>query len=583
MFTVIFLSLLILVFYHHVLYPMFLKLLPDIKIKKLKKIKHNNNKVAVVVTAYNEDKYIMRKIENFLNLTYKNKHLFVFNDGSNDKTYSILKKYKNRKNITIINKPKNKGKIDSINLYIKEYSFNFDYTIFSDASAYLGENFIQKIMSYFYDNKISVVSSCYYPHNDSEDLKYWKYQRKLKNKESIMGNVLGVHGSGYIIKNSFLKSIPINSINDDFILPSLTIKGGGKVIYSDIPSYEMENDNIKNLNYTRRIRIGAGNLQQIFTSKHLLNFFKRPLTAVNFLSMKVLRAIMPFIILSIFFVSPFIEHSGMKFFVLLSESLFVFYFAILHTFKRLQKIQIINIPFYIFKSYYYSGVGAFYFIIVKRIKGWYNPLFSIRFAFIKRLFDLFSSILLLTLSLPVLLIGILALKIEDKDAPIFFKQKRVGIIKNNKEHLFYIIKLRTMIVDAEKNTGAVFAKTNDSRITKVGKFLRKTRIDEIPQFLNVIYGDMSMVGPRPERPEIMEKIKRDFPYFYKRTENIKPGITGLSQVKIGYNQSLDDSDKKYQMDKKYQNISHESMFNGVYQDLKIMVSTVSVVLTMKGI
>lgn len=584
MLTTIFLTLLFLVIYNHIIYPVFLKFLPMKHNKTLFNVKpNNNNKVAVVVTAYNEDKFIENKIKNFFNLNYKNKHLFVYNDGSSDNTFNILKKYRNHKNVTVINKPENKGKIDSINLYIENHSKDYDFTVFSDASAYLENNFIENIMGHFNKQNISVVSSAYYPHKNSEDIKYWNFQRKMKMKEEVMGNVLGVHGSGYMIRNKFLNKLPINSINDDFILPSSTIKMGGKVVYSNVPSYEMENDKSEGLNYTRRVRIGAGNLQQVFSSKHLLNIFVRPFTAINFFSMKVLRTLMPFILLGMTFCVPFIENEFIQLSATIGLASIVGYILILLAFKKLQNVRFINIPFYILKSYYYSGVGACYFIIAKRIKGWYNPLFSIRVAFIKRTFDLVSSTILLTLSLPVLLFGIIALKIENFNAPIFFKQKRVGMIKDGKENIFEIIKLRSMIVDAEKSTGAVLAQANDPRVTRVGRFLRKTRIDEIPQFFNVLKGDMSLVGPRPERPEIMAKIKKDFPYFYKRTENVKPGITGLAQVKIGYNQSLNDSEKKFNMDKKYQEMSNESMFNGIYEDIKIMFSTVGVVLTMKGI
>lgn len=584
MFTIIFLVLLSLVIYNHLIYPLLLTMLSSSKIKKSLKIsKTNSNKVAVVVTAYNEDKFIEQKINNFKLLNYLNKSLFIYNDGSSDKTLRILNKYINDKNITIINKTENKGKIDSINSYIRKFSSNYDYTIFTDASASLEDDFIERILGFFTNNKISVVSSSYYPHKSSSDGKYWKYQRALKEKEEMMGNVLGVHGSGYMIKNEHLEIIPINSINDDFILPSLTIKNGCNVVYSDVPSYEMENDKEQGLNYTRRLRIGAGNLQQIFICSNLFNIFKNPLTTINFFSIKVLRTFMPFIMLTMLFLVPFIEN------LLLSQvssvifGLITLYVVLLMTIRSLQSVFLLKTPFYILKSYYYSGVGSCYFIMAKKITGWYNPLYSKRVAFNKRVFDITTAIILFTLSIPVLLLGIIAIKIENFNAPIFFVQKRVGMIKDGKENLFNIIKLRTMIVDAEKETGAVFAQKNDARITRVGKFLRKTRIDEIPQFLNVLNGDMSLVGPRPERPEMMEQIKKELPDFYKRTEHVKPGITGLAQVKIGYNFSLNGTEEKYKMDQEYKYKSNQSLFGSVYHDLSIMIYTVGIVVTMKGV
>ncbi len=586
MITTLFITLLALVIYNHLFYPFLLSKLKKGQKKNLKKISSDNiNTVAVVVTAYNEEKYIDKKIKAFQQLTYTNKHLFVYDDGSTDKTESLLVKYRKIKNITIILKEKNKGKIDSLNHYINNYSNSFDYTLFTDASSTFNEDVIERLQTEFNrKNNVSVVSSAYFPHKNSKDIKYWNFQRLLKDKESFFGNVIGVHGSGYMVKNKYLSQLPINTINDDLVLPSRTISKGGKVIYSDVPTYELENDNKNDLNYTRRVRIGAGNLQQIFLCSSLLNIFKRPMTFINFFSMKVLRTLMPFIFATMALITPFIESKAVSQLATVGLICFLFYVILLSSIKGLQQNRIIGAPYYIIKSYYYSGIGSCYFLIAKRIKGWYEPIFSKRVSFIKRTFDIASALILLTLSLPVLLIAMVALKLENSSAPILFKQNRVGLIKDNEEDsIFKVIKLRTMIMDAEKETGAVFATKGDPRVTTVGRILRKSRIDEIPQFINVLKGEMSLVGPRPERPEIMLSLKKEMPDFYKRTVGVKPGITGLAQVKIGYNEALGDISEKYKMDQKYKQLSNESIFNGVYNDVKIMWTTIAIVLTMKGI
>jgi lipopolysaccharide/colanic/teichoic acid biosynthesis glycosyltransferase len=129
---------------------------------------------------------------------------------------------------------------------------------------------------------------------------------------------------------------------------------------------------------------------------------------------------------------------------------------------------------------------------------------------------------------PILVIVAIAIKI-DSPGPLFFRQERMG----RYGRIFEIIKFRTMVHDAEKHTGPVLASRNDTRMTRVGRVIRHYRIDEIPQMLNVVSGNMALVGPRPERPEIYDGIVQDWPEFFKRLE-VKPGITGLAQIRGDY-------------------------------------------------
>jgi lipopolysaccharide/colanic/teichoic acid biosynthesis glycosyltransferase len=139
--------------------------------------------------------------------------------------------------------------------------------------------------------------------------------------------------------------------------------------------------------------------------------------------------------------------------------------------------------------------------------------------FVKRAFDLLIACAALVVTAPILLAAAIAIRLDSKGA-IFFRQTRVGRFHKP----FQIMKLRTMVEGAERNTGAVFSSRADLRITRVGRFLRRTRIDELPQFWNVLRGDMSVVGPRPERPEFMDEISERFPYFRVRSA-FKPGVT----------------------------------------------------------
>ena len=165
---------------------------------------------------------------------------------------------------------------------------------------------------------------------------------------------------------------------------------------------------------------------------------------------------------------------------------------------------------------------------------------------VKRLIDLAGSSAGIALTWPLAVPIALAIRL-DSPGPIFFVQRRSGpllddedderVPHDRKAHRwsdFDIYKFRTMRVDAERGTGAVLASKGDPRVTRVGAFLRKTRLDELPQFWNVLRGDMSLVGPRPERPELLETLAHAIPYFEERTRGVKPGLTGLAQISLGY-------------------------------------------------
>lgn len=188
------------------------------------------------------------------------------------------------------------------------------------------------------------------------------------------------------------------------------------------------------------------------------------------------------------------------------------------------------------------------------------------YTVIKRIIDIIFSLIGLIITFPVIILFSILIKLETP-GPVFFLQERVGL----NGRYFTIIKLRSMGIDAEKN-GAKWAEKNDPRVTKVGAFIRKTRIDEIPQLWNVLIGEMSLIGPRPERPMFTAKFNEEIPGFVERLR-VKPGVTGWAQINGGYDIS---PREKFTLDKHYiQNIS-------LLLDLKIIIKTVIVCLTGSG-
>lgn len=189
----------------------------------------------------------------------------------------------------------------------------------------------------------------------------------------------------------------------------------------------------------------------------------------------------------------------------------------------------------------------------------------------KRAFDIVVSLLLGLILLPVVMVVALFVFIET-GRPIFYSQIRVG--KGGKH--FKIYKIRSMVIDAEKSGEAIWASENDARVTKVGAFIRNTRLDEIPQLWNVIRGDMSFVGPRPERPEFVDSLNEKIP-FYSHRHAIKPGLMGWAQLHYSYGSSVTDAKNKLEYDLYY------TKNHSIVMDLLIMIQTVEIVLLGKGV
>ncbi len=190
----------------------------------------------------------------------------------------------------------------------------------------------------------------------------------------------------------------------------------------------------------------------------------------------------------------------------------------------------------------------------------------------KRAFDIVASMLIIAITWPFMLLGMIAIKLEDGlHAPVLYRQTRVGFLGKP----FGVLKFRSMTVNAESDGVAQWATKNDSRVTRVGQFIRQTRIDELPQILNVLKGDMSFVGPRPERPQFVEQLGEVIPYYRER-HAVKPGITGWAQVCYPYGASTEDSVQKQEFDLYY--IKNHTIF----LDMLILCQTAEVVLFGKG-
>ena len=188
----------------------------------------------------------------------------------------------------------------------------------------------------------------------------------------------------------------------------------------------------------------------------------------------------------------------------------------------------------------------------------------------KQVFDLIASLSLLLIAWPIMLLTAIAIKLEAPNQPVLYRQRRVG----RDEKPFNVLKFRSMDMSRGGNE-ASWTAYNDPRITRIGEFIRKTRLDELPQLFNVLKGDMSFVGPRPEQPVFLDELKEKIP-FYDQRHRVKPGITGWAQLCYPYGASVDDAKEKLQYDLYY--LKNHSLL----LDLIIMLQTVEVVLIGEG-
>ena len=188
----------------------------------------------------------------------------------------------------------------------------------------------------------------------------------------------------------------------------------------------------------------------------------------------------------------------------------------------------------------------------------------------KRVADFTVSLFFLAAVLPITLLVAMAIKLESR-GPVFYRQERVGL----NGRIFRVWKFRSMRTDAEKDGVPRWASAKDNRVTRVGRFIRATRIDEIPQIINVLEGDMSFIGPRPERPYFVQQLRREMPYYDLR-HRVKPGITGWAQVNYRYGESIEDARQKLAYDLYY------VKNNDFFLDLTILVQTVRVIMFAHG-
>lgn len=557
--------------YHHAAFPLLLRLLarrrgtrptpPVLAAAALPKI-------TVVIPAYQEAGFIAAKLADCAALDYPRDRLkvIVACDGCTDGTdlraaEAMADPVCAGLDVDIRAFPVNRGKVAVLNEVIGALPPGI--VALTDVSASLSADALRRAAAHFADPAVGVVAGTYALRQagSAGEAGYWRYQTAIKADEAAVAAPIGVHGAFYLFRRELWRPLPADTINDDVILPMAIVADGAEAVYDRAMVATEEEHTERAQEFRRRVRIASGNVQQALRLWRLGDP-RRPRLAFVFLSGKALRAFAPVLLVVMFASNLALAFSGPLLYRLLLLGQVAFYALALVAIAR----PTARLPRALrFAGYFVEGHGAGLVGAVRQLSGrdkgrwsraaesagamdedYVHPLVRIG----KRAFDIvvgLAAFLVLAIAfVPVAL----AIKLTSR-GPIFYRQIRVGRSTATQTDLFYLFKFRTMYVDAEARTGPVWATANDPRITPVGRFMRKTRIDELPQAINVLRGDMSIVGPRPERPAFFQKLEKEIPFYTERTHGLRPGITGLAQVNQGYDGSIEDVRSKVGYDHAY--------------------------------
>lgn len=560
--------------------------------------------LTIIVPAHNEEAVIQSKIANLANLLYPRDALqiVIALDGCTDRTEAIADACITELapedaavfQLDVVSP--NQGKLAVLNTQIAKATS--DIVVLSDASATVEPDALWRVADHFRDPDVGVVCGTYAlvkAGSEGEGV-YWSYQTRVKQDEAEIAAPMGAHGAFYAFRRAPWHPLATGTINDDFVLPMQIVLSGYRAVYdTNIVATELETTTDQQ-EFGRRVRIGAGNLQQALKLWRLADL-RRPGLAFLFLSGKGMRPFIPLIAFFGLIAGLVLAANG----DMLAGTLVALGLAGVALAGFLMWLRPTWMPgklatfVYLVQGHVASLIGA-----VKLLTGQMDVQWSKApaeklaetskmpehflpwsVAVSKRAFDIVCGLAAL-LVLAIIYVPLAILIKRDSPGPVFYFQQRVGRATHDKVEFFNIIKFRSMPVDAEKDTGAVLASEGDNRATKLGTILRKYRIDELPQCINVLRGEMSVIGPRPERPEFFRKYETEIPYYAERCYGLRPGITGLAQVFQKYDKNIEDVRRKVGFDHAYA-LKLTSWVAWLRTDLSILLRTVTTMALGKGL
>ena len=551
----------------YVLYPLLVRyVIRPVKRSSIKPT-HQTPVVSVLIPAHNEAAHIRKKLRNTLALKYPcdRIEILVASDGSDDDTANIARTFASD-GVRVFELAERGGKLAALRHMLERASG--ELVLFTDVGTDLPEHTLQELVTELADPSV-VVAMPRYASTDNAgpaaaESAYWTRETRLKEREAERDMLLAAHGACYLMDRSAIIPIPDDTMHDDFLWPLLARAAGGRIAYrTDIAIVDEPPRHLSTI-VERTARMAQGNLQLIWRNRSLLRP-RHGRIAMSLIGHKLMKTLGPVWILGLIvwtnyraFSAPFFRPLAIGGDVLLAVLLAAT--AWRASGRPLGKALGIGVHALVAQAACGLGIVRLFFNTSGtrwRRAPEYEPLplhrpalppRSVRIA--KRSIDIIGGSLGIVIAMPLIPLIALAIRLDSRGS-VFYRQERVAKDDAGVVYHFWMWKFRTMHIDAEADGNPVWAAERDPRITTVGAFLRKSRLDEIPQLFQVVSGQMTLVGPRPERPSISAVLAEQLPGYHDRLAACKPGITGWAQVHTGYDTSVESVREKLLYDFAY--------------------------------
>ncbi len=573
-----------------VIYPTLVRRFAPVRLKQATHPGHFPT-VSVLIPAHNEAQHIRKKLKNTFDLSYEPDlmEVIVCSDGSVDGTDEIVEAYEN---VKLLRNEQRMGKVYSINRMVEEARGAL--LLLTDASADLWPGTLRKLVLAINHPEVGLAAARYAVRTEAAatdgaaaetEAGYWGLEARVRQEESDRAMLVAASGAAYLVRHDRMPQLPIDTVNDDFVVPLLVRSTGARVLLvpdavaTDAPTRE------PSTLYRRWVRIAYGNYQMLWRHKDLFGAGRTTLPLIR----KLVRTLSPVWLLLFLAVATFGAFFSPVYAVLAGICwLGAIVGAALVFTSREELPKLLRFARFAALSQLAYLRGLLRFVIQDDNRLWRREAeneppdlsapapIPLRVRCAKRLLDLVVATVALLCFLPFAPFVALAIALDDWGSPFYLQDRMRPGPKGPIP--FRMFKFRSM----RNDPGAETTLDGDPRITRVGDFIRRHRIDEFPQFINVLLGDMSVVGPRPEQPRLAGELQERIPGFMDRAVCLRPGITGLAQVSSRYaGHSVEEHDQKLRFDMVYL-ASMYSLRSWAKMEFGILLRTFGVMWSGKG-